>query len=124
MDKCLTTYLKIFLLGIILFPSELLACTDSSDQITVTQGVSTLAMSFSDICDNPCCEDTQEEDSTLSKECCQVSCQSFCHICFIAQVSKQTRIVFTQKDKNTYPVYQQPLYTSKAPSVWQPPKIG
>ncbi|WP_121966628.1 hypothetical protein [Myroides sp. N17-2] len=121
MNKRLGTYLKLFLLGIILFPSELLACTDSGDQVLATQ---VLSQSFSDTCGNPCCDDTEDTESTLSNDCCQVSCQSFCHISFIAQASKQIHVVFIQKDKNTYPIYQQPLYSSEALAIWQPPKIG
>ena len=126
MYRTLKILLSMFLFGLFLVPVEVSACTSHTKEIIKEE--KSCCDHSSDhqskqACKKDCCRDSAE-DSSCSGNCgaksCNTSAQTFC----AHQIFENNYRLFGYEDKNLYPSYKQPNYSSGFHSIWQPPKIG
>lgn len=126
MYRALKIIFSILILGLFLVPVEVSACTSHSNPKTIKKEKSCCDHSdhqSKQACKKDCCKD-KEGDSGCSGNCdarsCHTTAQTFC----VHPIVGYSNNVFEYEDKNSYPSYKQPCYSSGFHSIWQPPKIG
>lgn len=128
MYKAFNIVLSVFMLVFFLMPEETAACAAHTKEVVKEQ--------------KSCCTDSQHEkhaEESHKKDCCEDhtdnhsdcagnGCGTSCHHSSqpfgVHQIAKNSDDIFHFEDKNSYPIYQQPHYSSGVYSIWQPPKIG
>jgi len=120
--------LSMFMLGLFLAPGAAAACTSYSQTVKNNEKSccddAQSGNHDAETCKKDCCSADAGEGSGCSGNCGHQSCQSSSPTYGVHQAAKHSDHVFNFEDKNPYPSYQQPDYSSGFYSIWQPPKIS
>ena len=125
MSKMLKIFLSLCLLGFFLIPAEASAC--SSHTTEVVKKEKSCSNDSSDghhaegSCEKDCCNDDASTD--CSGNCGQKSCHSSFPTFWMHDI-KDSQKAFLFESERSFPLHNQPYYSSGFHSIWQPPKIA
>jgi len=127
MSRTLNILLSMFLLGFLLVPGEISACTSHTKEINKKEK-SCCDDSSDDNhteqdCKKDCCKDKEDGNSDCSGNCGQKSCPNSFPTFWMHDIKDSPNAFFFESEKS-YSLYKQPSFSSGFHSIWQPPKIG
>lgn len=126
MCRTLKILLSIFSIGFFLIPGEVSACTSQTKEIVNEKSScddSSDGHHTEGSCKKDCCNEKEGENTDCSGNCGQKSCHSSSPTFWMHDI-KDSQNAFLFENEISFPLHNQPYYSSGFHSIWQPPKIA